>query len=284
MFDKVKGQLNHIDPGQSAGSSRGRIAVFLLGAVVMLAALGSALVVIPAGHVGVYDLFGKVADQSMASGIHLVNPLATVHKISVPRRRSKETVDVPSREGLAVNIDVSLLFSLEPAKAAQVFRSIGPQYIQVAVVPQFRSVVRDVTSGFDAKALYTAEREFLTQNIQKNLFPLLQERGVRCERILLRKIMLPQKLSAAIESKLEAEQQAEQMKYVLDKEKQEAERKRIEAQGIADYQTIINQGLNENLLKWKGIEATRELARSQNAKVVVIGAGKEGLPIILGNP
>jgi regulator of protease activity HflC (stomatin/prohibitin superfamily) len=252
--------------------------------VVLLAALSSALVVIPAGHVGVYDLFGKVADQSMASGIHLVNPLATVHKISIRTQEVKETVDVPSREGLAVNIDVSLLFSLEPAKAAQVFRSIGPQYIQVAVVPQFRSVVRDVTSGSDAKALYTAEREFLTQNIQKTLFPLLQERGVRCERILLRKIMLPQKLSAAIESKLEAEQQAEQMKYVLDKEKQEAERKRIEAQGIADYQTIINQGLNDNLLKWKGIEATRELARSQNAKVVVIGAGKEGLPIILGNP
>jgi regulator of protease activity HflC (stomatin/prohibitin superfamily) len=284
MFEKVKGQLNHFDPSKSAGSSRGRIALCLLGAVVLLAALSSALVVIPAGHVGVYDLFGKVADQSMASGIHLVNPLATVHKISIRTQEVKETVDVPSREGLAVNIDVSLLFSLEPAKAAQVFRSIGPQYIQVAVVPQFRSVVREVTSGFDAKALYTTEREFLTQNIQKNLFPLLQERGVRCERILLRKIMLPQKLSAAIESKLEAEQQAEQMKYVLDKEKQEAERKRIEAQGIADYQTIINHGLNDNLLKWKGIEATRELARSQNAKVVVIGAGKEGLPIILGNP
>jgi regulator of protease activity HflC (stomatin/prohibitin superfamily) len=284
MFEKMKDQLNHIDPSKSAGSSRGRIALFLLGAVILLGALGSALVVIPAGHVGVYDLFGKVADQSMASGIHLVNPLATVHKISIRTQEVKETVDVPSREGLAVNIDVSLLFSLEPAKAAQVFRSIGPQYIRVAVVPQFRSVVRDVTSGYDAKALYTAEREFLTQNIQKTLFPLLQERGVRCERILLRKIMLPQKLSAAIESKLEAEQQAEQMKYVLDKEKQEAERKRIEAQGIADYQTIINQGLNDNLLKWKGIEATRELAKSQNAKVVVIGAGKEGLPIILGNP
>jgi regulator of protease activity HflC (stomatin/prohibitin superfamily) len=284
MFEKVKGQLNHIDPVKGTGSSRGRSALFLLGAGVLIAALGSALVVIPAGHVGVYDLFGQVADQSMASGIHLVNPLATVHKISIRTQEVKETVDVPSREGLAVNIDVSLLFSLEPAKAAQVFRSIGPQFIRVAVVPQFRSVVRDITSGYDAKALYTTEREFLTQNIQKTLFPLLQERGVRCERILLRKIMLPQKLSAAIESKLEAEQQAEQMKYVLDKEKQEAERKRIEAHGIADYQAIINQGLNDNLLKWKGIEATRELARSQNAKVVVIGAGKEGLPIILGNP
>jgi regulator of protease activity HflC (stomatin/prohibitin superfamily) len=284
MFEKIKGRLNSGDTPASERSSRGRKVLAVLGIAGLLAVIGSALMVIPAGHVGVYDLFGKVADQSMPSGIHLVNPLAAVHKISVRTQEVKETVDVPSREGLAVNIDVSLLFSLEPAKAAQVFRSIGPQYIQVAVVPQFRSVVRDVTSGFDAKALYTAEREFLAQNIQKNLFPLLQERGVRCERILLRKIMLPQKLSAAIESKLEAEQQAEQMKYVLDKEKQEAERKRIEAQGIADYQTIINQGLNENLLKWKGIEATRELARSQNAKVVVIGAGKEGLPIILGNP
>jgi regulator of protease activity HflC (stomatin/prohibitin superfamily) len=284
MFEKIKGRLNSGDTPASERSSRGRKVLAVLGIAGLLAVNGSAQMVIPAGHVGVYDLFGKVADQSMASGIHLVNPLATVHKISIRTQEVKETVDVPSREGLAVNIDVSLLFSLEPVKAAQVFRSIGPQYLQVAVVPQFRSVVRDVTSGYDAKALYTAEREFLTQNIQKNLFPLLQERGVRCERILLRKIMLPQKLSAAIESKLEAEQQAEQMKYVLDKEKQEAERKRIEAQGIADYQTIINQGLNDNLLKWKGIEATRELAKSQNAKVVVIGAGKEGLPIILGNP
>jgi prohibitin 1 len=283
MFEKMKSRLNPGDTPTSERFSRGRKAVFVLGLVGLLIIVGSALMVIPAGHVGVYDLFGKVADQSMAPGIHLVNPLATVHKVSVRTQEVKETVDVPSREGLAVNIDVSLLFSLEPAKAAQVFRSIGPQYIQVVVIPQLRSVVREVTSGYDAKALYTAERELLTQNIQNSLFPLLQERGVLCERILLRKIILPQKLSAAIESKLEAEQQAEQMKYVLDKEKQEAERKRIEAKGIADYQTIINQGLNENLLKWKGIEATRELARSQNAKVVVIGAGKEGLPIILGN-
>jgi len=284
MFGKWKAQIDPVAPGRSERHLRAPTVLFLFAAVALIAVLGSALVVIPAGHVGVYDLFGKVADQSMAAGIHLVNPLATVHKISARTQEVKETVDVPSREGLAVKIDVSLLFSLEPAKAAQVFRSIGPHYIQVAVVPQLRSVVRDVTSGYDAKALYTAERELLTQNIQRNLFPLLQERGVRCERILLRKIILPPKLSAAIESKLEAEQQAEQMKYVLDKEKQEAERKRIEAQGIADYQTIINQGLNENLLKWKGIEATRELARSQNSKIVVIGAGKEGLPLILGNP
>jgi regulator of protease activity HflC (stomatin/prohibitin superfamily) len=242
-----------------------------------------ALLVVPAGTVGVYDLFGKVSDQVVAPGIHVINPLAKIHKMSVRTQEVKETVDLPSREGLTVKVDVSLLFNLEPAKAAEVFRSIGFNYVNIVVVPQLRSVVREVTSGYDAKALYTAEREVITTNVYKMLAPVLKERGVRAEKVLLRKITLPVKVAAAIESKLEAEQQAEQMKFVLDKERQEAERKRIEAQGIADYQTIINQGLNENLLKYKGIEATRELAKSQNTKVVVIGSGKDGLPIILGN-
>lgn len=253
-------------------------------AVIVVAALGYyALFVVPAGTVGVYDLFGKVSDQVVAPGIHVINPLANIHKMSVRTQEVKETVDLPSREGLTVKVDVSLLFSLEPSKAPEVFRTIGYDYLNIVVVPQLRSVVRDVTSGYDAKALYTAERELLTTKVLTVLAPVLKERGVRAEKILLRKITLPAKVAAAVESKLEAEQQAEQMKFVLDKERQEAERKRIEAQGIADYQTIINQGLNENLLKWKGIEATRELAKSQNAKVVVIGSGKEGLPIILGN-
>jgi regulator of protease activity HflC (stomatin/prohibitin superfamily) len=251
--------------------------------IVIVGILYYAILVVPAGTVGVYDLFGKVSDDVVAPGIHVINPLANIHKMSVRTQEVKETVDLPSREGLTVNVDVSLLFNLEPAKAAEVFRTIGYNYVNIVVVPQLRSVVRDVTSGYDAKALYTAERELLTAKVLTVLAPVLKERGVRAEKILLRKITLPAKVAAAVESKLEAEQQAEQMKFVLDKERQEAERKRIEAQGIADYQTIINQGLNENLLKWKGIEATRELAKSQNAKVVVIGSGKEGLPIILGN-
>lgn len=251
--------------------------------ILVVAIAYSALLVVPAGTVGVYDLFGKVSDQVVAPGIHVINPLAKIHKMSVRTQEVKETVDLPSREGLTVKVDVSLLFNLEPVKAAEVFRTIGFNYVNIVVVPQLRSVVRDVTSGYDAKALYTAEREVITTNVYKMLAPVLKERGVRAEKVLLRKITLPVKVAAAIESKLEAEQQAEQMKFVLDKERQEAERKRIEAQGIADYQTIINQGLNENLLKYRGIEATRELAKSPNTKVVVIGSGKDGLPIILGN-
>jgi len=254
-----------------------------LAAIVIVAILYYAVLVVPAGTVGVYDLFGKVSDEVLAPGIHIVNPLAKIHNMSVRTQEVKETVDLPSREGLTVKVDVSLLFSLEPAKAPEVFRTIGYDYVNIVIIPQLRSVVRDVTAGYDAKALYTAEREVITTNVHRVLAPVLGERGIRAENVLLRKITLPPKVAAAIESKLEAEQQAEQMKFVLDKEKQEAERKRIEAQGIADYQTIINQGLNENLLRYKGIEATRELAKSQNTKVVVIGSGKDGLPIILGN-
>lgn len=253
-----------------------------LAVIVIVGVLYYAVLVVPAGTVGVYDLFGKVSDDVVAPGIHVVNPLANIHKMSVRTQEVKETVDLPSREGLTVKVDVSLLFSLEPAKAPEVFRTIGYDYVNIVVVPQLRSVVRDVTSGYDAKALYTAERELITTSVYKTLAPMLKDRGVLAEKILLRKITLPVKIAAAIESKLEAEQQAEQMKFVLDKERQEAERKRIEAQGIADYQTIINQGLNENLLKYKGIEATAELAKSQNTKVIVIGSGKDGLPIILG--
>ncbi|MBN1102561.1 MAG: prohibitin family protein [Deltaproteobacteria bacterium] len=252
-------------------------------AVIVLAILYYAVVVVPAGTVGVYDLFGKVSDQVMSPGIHIINPLAKIHRLSVRTQEVKETVDVPSKEGLSVKVDVSLLFSLVPAKGPEVFRTIGYNYVNVVVVPQLRAVVRDVTSGYEAKALYTAEREVITTNVFKALAPILSDRGIRAESTLLRKISLPAKVAAAIESKLEAEQQSEQMKFILEKERQEAERKRIEAKGIADYQTIINQGLNENLLRWKGIEATRELAKSQNAKVVVIGSGKDGLPIILGN-
>jgi len=248
------------------------------------AAVFSMIVVVPAGHVGVYELFGKVADEELPPGIHIVNPLAKVHPMSVRTQEVKESVDVPSQEGLTVNVDVSALFSLDPRQAADVYRQIGRQYTQIVVIPQIRSVVRDVTSGNDAKALYTAAREDLMMKIQGVLTPLLQQRGVRLEKALLRKITLPKSLAAAIEMKLEAEQKAEQMKFVLEKEKQEAERKRIEAQGISDYQAILNRGLNDNLLKWKAIEATKELAASNNAKIVIIGSGKDGMPVILGNP
>ncbi len=250
--------------------------------IVVLVVVLRSVVVVPAGFVGVKDLFGRVAERPIPSGLHLVNPLARVHKLSVRTQEVKEVLDVPSQEGLVMRIDVSLLFSLEPEKAPVVYKTIGPDYVDVVVVPLLRSTVRGVTSSYEAKALYTSARDTIAVQIGTILAPRLQGRGIRSESVLLRSITLPAILAAAIERKLEAEQQAEQMRFILETERQEAERKRIEAQGIADYQTIVNKGLNDLILRWKGIEATKELAASPNTRVIVVGAGKGGLPLILG--
>jgi len=251
--------------------------------VILLILLFKSVVIIPAGHVGIKELFGTVYDESVSAGIHLVNPLLTIHKMSIRTQQLTEDAVVPSKEGLAVNLDLSSLFSLDPAKAPEVYKTIGLNYVQVIVVPAMRSVVRGATAEYEAKALYTAAREALSNQMFEQLKPLLAKRGIRLEKVLLRSVKLPDILATAIEKKLEAEQQAEQMKFVLQRESQEAERKRIEAQGISDYNFTINKGLSDNILKLRGIEATRELAKSDNSKIVVVGGGKDGLPIILGN-
>lgn len=203
--------------------------------------------------------------------------------MSIRTQQITEESIVPSREGLTVNLDVSVLVSLDPVEAPEVYKTVGDGYRDIVVIPQLRSVIRGVTAGYDAKALYTAERELLATQMFDQLKPMIENRGVRLERVLLRSVKLPAILSTAIEKKLEAEQQAEQMKFVLEREKQEAERKRIEAKGISDFNSTVNLGLTEAVLRLRGIEATRELAKSENSKVVVIGSGKDGMPIILGN-
>ncbi len=254
------------------------IGLFLAGLLILF----KAITIIPAGHVGLKDFFGKVSDDTLPAGIHLVNPLLKIHKLTIRTQEITEEANVPSKEGLSVHLAVSLLFSLNPQRAAQIYKTIGPDYTQVVIVPQLRSVVRGVTASYEAKALYTAERETISNEMYAHLQQPLLERGITVEKVLLRSATLPPILATAIEKKLEAEQQSEQMKFVLNKETQEADRKRIEAQGIADFQKIVTIGLTDSFLKWKGIEATSNLAGSQNTKVVVIGSGKDGLPIILG--
>lgn len=255
----------------------------LIGAAVLLLILFKSIVIIPAGHVGIMELFGNVYDRSLDAGIHIINPLLKVHKLSIRTQQVTEEANVPSREGLTVNLDISVLISLDPRAAPEVYKTIGADYQDVIVTPQLRSVVRGVTAGYDAKALYTAERELLATQMYEQLKPMIETRGVLLESVLLRAVKLPAILSTAIEKKLEAEQQAEQMKFVLDRETQEAERKRIEAKGITDFNSTVNLGLSDAVLKLRGIEATRELAKSENSKIIVIGSSKDGLPIILGN-
>lgn len=246
-----------------------------------LLAFSQCFTVIPAGHVGVVDFFGVVSDNTLKSGINLVNPLARVIKFSVKTQEIKEEMDVPSKEGLTVGLEISVLFHLNPDKASLVYKTIGENYSQIILIPNFRSVCRGVTASYEAKALYTSEREQLAQIIKDELQKNVGPRGITIESTPLRKVVLPEGLSKAIEAKLQAEQESQRMQFVLQKEEQEAQRKRIEAKGIADFQDIVTRGISEPLLRWKGIEATEKLASSPNSKIVIIGAGKDGLPIIL---
>jgi len=266
-------------PGFPAGP-----ASFLLAVVAVLFAavtLLQAVTIVPAGNVGVVDFFGTVSPVTLKAGINLVNPLARVVKFTVKTQELREVMDVPSKEGLTVQLELSALFHLNPEKTAEVYKTIGPDYVHVVLVPQFRSVARGVTASYDARALYTSEREQLAQTILKDLQSIVEPRGITVESTPLRKVGLPAGLTSSIEQKLQAEQESQRMQFVLQKERQEAERKRIEAQGIADFQAIVTKGISEQLLRWKGIEATEKIAASSNTKVVIIGSGKDGLPLIL---
>ena len=209
--------------------------------------------------------------------------MANVEKMSIKTQELKELMNVPSQEGLSVELEISLLYKLDAVKANEIYKTVGPNYVEIILVPQFRSVVRGVTARYEAKALYTASRERLAGEIVSELEKLVGPRGITVEQAALRQIKLPPRLTQSIEEKLQAEQESQRMAFILLKEEQEADRKRIEAKGIADFQDIVSKGISEQLLKWKGIEATEKLANSQNSKVVIIGAGKEGLPIILGS-
>ncbi len=256
----------------------------LIGIVVaLLVAVSQFLTVIPAGHTGVIDFLGMVSDNTIKPGVNLVNPMAKVEKMSIKTQELKELMSVPSKEGLSVDLEISLLFKLNSEKANEIYKTVGPNYAEIILTPQFRSVVRGVTARYEAKALYTASREKLAGEILTELENLVGPRGIIVEQAPLRQIKLPERLTKSIEEKLQAEQESQRMEFILTREKQEAERKRIEAQGIADFQNIVAKGISDQLLRWKGIEATEKLANSPNSKIVVIGSGKDGLPIILGN-
>ncbi|UCH10563.1 MAG: prohibitin family protein [Fidelibacterota bacterium] len=256
----------------------------IIGVIALLLAASQTLRVIPAGHVGVVDFFGYVSDRPLHAGINVVNPFANVIKMSIKTQERREDMRVPSQEGLTVGLEISVLYRLDGSQAPEVYKTVGREgdYIQVILIPNFRSVVRGVTAQYEAKALYTSVREEVAMNIQVQLDSLTSQRGVIIESTPLRQVALPQDLSTAIEEKLRAEQESQRMEFVLAREAKEAERKRIEATGIADFQKIVAEGISDQLLRWKGIEATENLAKSENAKVVVIGSGEEGLPIILG--
>ena len=262
---------------------RGLRTLFIAIGILIVFLIGNPIKIVPAGNVGVKNFFGNVSSEVLSPGVNFVFPFTRVIHFSTQTQEMKETTEVPSREGLTMDLEASLLWRLDPAKAAQLYKTVGTDYPRVVVEPQIRSALREITASYEAKALYSAQREKIATEIFQLFNNISRDRGIIADAVLLRKIGLPPVVANAIQEKLRREQEAEQMKFVLQKEQQEAERKRIEAQGIADFQKIVASGISAQLLEWKGIEATEKLAMSQNTKVVVIGNSKSGLPIILGN-
>ncbi len=247
-----------------------------------LTAAGCAAV--PTQHVGVVEVFGAVQKDTWAPGLHAWMPWQGVHRINCRTQSIEEKTETPTGEGLVIGLDVSIVFHVKAEFAKEVFSRYGgvSGVVGNVLIPEFRSTIRDVTAGFTAADLYSERRNEVTTKMSGELRKRMDARGIEVEAVLLRGLSLPDQVANAVQAKLAADQQAQQMEFVLKKELREAERKRIEAQGVADYQRIVSSGLTESLLRWKGIEATAELAKSPNAKVVVVGAGKDGLPLILG--
>lgn len=282
LIAAVVAALVYINAKKRYNKSEANFALTGIGVAALIAVL-QCWTIIPAGHVGVIDFFGNVSDNTLYPGVNLVNPMATIIKFDARTQEIREIMNVPSKEGLSVELEISLLFSLSFENANKIYKTVGENYVDKILIPQFRSVVRGVTASYEAKALYTEARETLARKIESDLAKLVGPRGITLEAAPLRQIVLPMGLTGAIEEKLKAEQESERMQFILLRETQEAERKRIEAQGISDFQKIVSQGISDQLLRWKGIEATEKLANSTNSKVVVIGSGKDGLPLILGN-
>jgi regulator of protease activity HflC (stomatin/prohibitin superfamily) len=275
--------LVFLNSGRISGE-RSRLAVrgitILIGSIAFLASIFRLLVIVPPGNVGIVNFFGQVSDNTLNPGMHLVNPFAKVLNFSTRLKDIKENVDTTSQEGLSLNLDVSLQYKLDPQKAATVYKTIGTDETQL-VISRFRSTIRSITAKYPATDIFSSKREEIAKQIDEQLTQQIPPLGFIVEEALLRNVKMPDSLQASIQDKLKAEQDSQRMKFVLEKESQEAERKRIEAKGIADSQKTISGGLNNQILQLRAIEATEKIAQSQNSKIVIVGSEKGGVPILI---
>ncbi len=250
----------------------GVASVFLLLFIILM----KSWTTIPAGHVGVLTTFGAVDDHPIQEGFNWINPLKSVHKISIRTWEYKAEGDVPTKDGLGVHLEVSLLYSIKPKDAPAIFQKYGERYDQVLIVPVFRSLVREATSNYRAEDLFTANRQKIENSLFTETKSSLEADGIIVERVLLRDVDLPSVVQKAIEQKLAMDQAAQQMEFTIRKEKLEADRKRAEASGIADAQKIIQGTLTDNYIRYLWVEALK----NHPGAVVYVPTGNDGMPII----
>lgn len=230
----------------------------------------SSCVVVRQGEVGVTRTFGKYSDKVFTGGLHTYNPFtATIVKIPVRTNNLEVQLDIPSKEGLTIRSEVSILYHIEPKKVPDMLRNIGPFYEGTIILPVFRSAVADISARFYAKDMHTGNRADIEKSIKELMMETMKDKGIIIENVLLKSIQLPRSLSKAIEEKLEAEQQAMRMEFVLQQARREAERKLIEAEGVSKSNAAISAGLTDKILMFKQIEAWLKLSESPNAKVII---------------
>ncbi|TDH24047.1 prohibitin family protein [Segetibacter sp. 3557_3] len=253
-------------------------------AMIVIGILVSSVIQIDAGEIGIKSLFGKVQNDVLRSGLHLVNPVMEVQQLDVRTQNytmssvrdegdntGDDAIRVLTSDGLEVIIDLTVLYRVQANDAPKLVRETGYDFRDKIVRPVTRTKIRDNAVYYTAIDLYSTKRDEFQTRIFKTIADNFSKRGLEVEQLLIRNITLPNKVKAAIEEKINAEQEAQKMQFVLQKETQEAERKRVEAQGIADYQRIINTGLTDNQLQYEQIKALKEIATSQNAKVIIMG-------------
>jgi regulator of protease activity HflC (stomatin/prohibitin superfamily) len=266
------------------------------GALLIVVGISAATVKqVEAGQAGVQTLFGKVDNRILESGLNVINPLMEVTMFDIKTQNytmsgvhdegdkgGDDAIRVLSADGLEVIIDLTVLYRVLPDQAPRILKEIGADYKNTIVRPITRTKIRDNAVYYDAVALYSTKRDEFQDRIFKGIEKDFKTRGLVLEQLLVRNITLPQSVKITIESKINAEQDAQKMQFVLQKERQEAERKRVEAQGIADYQKIINTGLSDQQLQYEMIKANKEIATSPNTKIIILGNGK-GMPLMLND-
>ena len=262
-----------------------------IGAIVIIIGFSVASVVqVEPGQVGVQKLFGKVSDNILESGLNVINPLVKVVMFDIRTenytmsgvndegmKMGDDAIRVLSADGLEVIVDLTVLYKVIPAEAPRILKEVGTDYRNVLVRPICRTKIRDNAVYYDAVALYSTKRDEFQSRIFSTIESNFKERGLMLEQLLVRNLTLPASVKATIESKINAEQDAQKMTFVLQKERQEAERKRVEAQGIADYQKILSTGLSDKLLQYEMIKA---ISASPNSKLIFMTNGKN-LPVMV---
>lgn len=244
-------------------------------------------VVIPVGMTGVRTLFGKVQNKEISSGLHIINPLEHVEKMSIRteeytmsvshgegQRVGADQISALTNEGLPIDLDITVFYHLNENKASDVYKDLGLNYQEKIIRPEIRSTIREIIANYNAKDVYSEKRAEVSQKIQERMIKSIEPRGITVEQVLLRNVTLPKKLSASISEKLQAEQESQKYDFILEKEKKEADRKRIEAEGQRDAQTTISESLTPKYLQYMYIKELKD-----REGTIYVPTGNDGLPL-----